>query len=138
MVSGTTLTTSPSASAPSGTPVTLNASVFPPLTTGATGNYGQVEFLDNGSVLGTALVVTTSVDDGPQSLFSSTASLTTNALPPGDNTLTAQWSGTPNVPANASASVDFQVGTAPTVTTQSTDQTAIGWRNHYVYNCGQW
>ena len=51
------------------------------------------------------------------------ATLTTTSLAPGEHTLTAVWSGGPT-PAQTSAPVDFQVGTAPTVTTQPTNQTA--------------
>ncbi len=51
------------------------------------------------------------------------ATLTTTSLAPGAHTLTAVWSGGPT-PAQTSDPVDFQVGTAPSVTTQPTNQTA--------------
>ncbi len=118
-VSGTTLTASPSGSAAVGAPVTLTATVFP-----TTFDYfydpfvGQVDFFD-----GTTDIGTVSVPSLGSSNAAGIAILTTASLASGDHTLTAVWSGGPT-PIQTSAPVEFQIGTAPTVTSQPTNQTA--------------
>ncbi len=120
-VSGTTLTASPSGSAAVGAPVTLSATVYPtPSDAISDPIVGQVDFFDGATDIGTV---------GMPAFYRSgltgagTATLTTNSLAPGDHTLTAVWSGGPT-PIQTSAPINFQVGTAPTVTTQPTNQTA--------------
>ncbi len=113
-VSGTVLTMSLSGSAAVGIPVTLTATVYPtPSDYASDVIVGQVDFFDGTTDLGTVGVP--SIDG--------IATLTTTSLAPGDHTLTAVWSGGPT-PAQTSDPVDFQVGTAPSVTTQPTNQTA--------------
>ncbi len=116
-VSGTTLTTSPSNSAAVGAPVTLTATVNPtPSDWQDDPIVGQVDFFDGTTDLGTVGVP--SVGNPNAGI----ATLTTTSLAPGAHTLTAVWSGGPT-PAQTSPPVNFQVGTAPTVTTQPTNQT---------------
>ncbi len=119
-VSGTTLTTSPTGSASVGAPVTLTATVYPtPSDSNHDSIVGQVDFFDGTTDIGTV---------GMPALFRSgqtgagVATLTTNSLAPGQHTLTAVWSGGPT-PAQTSALVNFQVGTAPVIVTQPTNQT---------------
>ncbi len=117
-VSGTILTTSPSSSAAVGAPVTLTAMVFPtPSDRLRDPIVGQVDFFDGTTDLGTVSVG--SIGNPGAGI----ATLTTTSLTPGDHTLTAVWSGGPT-PAQTSDPVDFQVGTAPTITAQPTNQTA--------------
>ncbi len=117
-VSGTTLTTSPTGSASVGAPVTLTATVYPtPSDWNDDPIVGQVDFFDGTTDLGTVGV------PGLGYPGAGIATLTTTSLAPGAHTLTAVWSGGPT-PAQTSAPVTFQVGTAPSVTTQPTNQTA--------------
>ncbi len=116
-VSGTTLTTSPSGSAAVGAPVTLTATVSPTPSDYAGDPFvGQVDFFDGTTDLGTVSVP--SVGNPGAGI----ATLTTTSLAPGAHTLTAVWSGGPT-PAQTSTPVNFQVGFAPTITTQPTNQT---------------
>ncbi len=120
-VSGTTLTTSPSNTAAAGAPVTLTATVYP--TPGLPGfgfTYpigGQVDFFDGNTDIGTIGVPS---NGNPEAGI---ATLNTTSLAPGPHILTAVWSGGAT-PVQTSDPVDFQVGTAPSVTTQPTNQTA--------------
>ncbi len=118
-VSGTTLTTGPSGSAAVGAPVTLTATVFPtPPSFGESSLpfSGQVDFFDGTTDLGTAPVG--SVGNANSGI----ATLTTNSLAPGQHTLTAVWSGG-GTAIQTSVPVNFQVGTAPVIVTQPTNQT---------------
>ncbi len=118
-VSGTVLTASPTGSAAPGAPVTLSATVYPTPFDFTDNGYpiGQVDFFDGTTDIGT-VGVPSAGNSG-----AGIATLTTNSLAPGDHTLTAVWSGG-LTPIQTSAPVNFQVGTAPTVTTQPTNQTA--------------
>ncbi len=114
-MSGTTLTTSPSGSAAVGAPVTLSATVYPtPSSISATA--GQVDFFDGTTDIGTVGVPSVGQPNA------GIATLITNSLAPGDHTLTAVWSGGVT-PTQTSAPVTIQIGTAPSVTTQPTNQT---------------
>ncbi len=116
-VSGTTLTTSPSGSAAIGAPVTLTATVNPvPSDESLDTIVGQVDFFDGTTDLGTVPV------PSARRANAGIATLTTTSLTPGQHTLTAVWSGGPT-PAQTSAPVNFQVGTAPVIVTQPTNQT---------------
>ncbi len=119
-VSGTALTTSPAGSALVGAPATLTATVYPtPSDYFSDCIVGQVDFFDGTTDIGTVGVPSTSCGSPSAGI----ATLTTTSLAVGDHTLTAVWSGGPT-PAQTSAPVTFQVGTAPSVTTQPTNQTA--------------
>ncbi len=133
-VSGTTLTASPSGSAAVGAPVTLTATVNPtPSDLRRDPFVGQVDFFDGATDIGTVRVSSVNNPGGDPGV----ATLTTTSLTPGDHTLTAVWSGGPT-PAQTSAPVNFQVGTAPTVTTQPTNQTASGRSSRHVHRSSEW
>ncbi len=116
-VSGTALTASPSGSAAVGAPVTLTATVNPaPSDWNDDPTVGQVDFFDGTTDLGTVPVPSAGLSGA------GIATLTTTSLTPGQHTLTAVWSGGPTA-IQTSAPVNFQVGTAPVIVTQPTNQT---------------
>ncbi len=122
-VSGTTLTTSPTGSASVGAPVTLTATVYPaPSDNPGDCIVGQVDFFDGTTDIGTVGAPSTGCNSS-NNPNAGIATLTTTSLAPGPHTFTAVWSGGPT-PAQTSDPVDFQVGTAPSVTAQPTNQTA--------------
>ncbi len=119
-VSGTTLTASPTDSAAVGVPVTLTATVNPaPSDQPGDPIIGQVDFFDGTTDIGTVPVP--GVGSGGNA-NAGIATLTTTSLAPGQHTLTAVWSGGPTA-IQTSAPVNFQVGTAPVIVTQPTNQT---------------
>lgn len=91
-----------------GQSATITATIAPSTAT------GTVQFLDNGSVIGTA------------TLTAGAASLTTNALPAGTRTLTALYSGDAlNLPASGSLGFTVRAVTATALTLASAQQPAF-------------
>jgi hypothetical protein len=112
VVSGVSLAASPTSPVPSGTNVTLTATVAPATRA------GQVNFFTTASSTPVILGTTTVPTSGPTA---GVAKLIVQAPALGTHSYTAQWTGT--VPLSLSNAVAYTVDATPVVTTQPTSQT---------------